>query len=284
MVTKGHGWRNQLTWIIPAACVPASYLAFVVAGDLVQQAAGTRHHGWISLIAVLLFLGAAASPIVAAIITIRRGHRLFRSWRRSHGHLTRSERSAEDQHMVYAGGWEKARALRAALIRRELPPEIQVWGIVPRPGERFFLDGPLTYTRYYGNDVSYGQSSVMAFGRPAWVAGALIGNAIGNSVRRNRAQQAAAAQWRETQTLQVVVSNYRIACNVAGRGWLSFDHAAATAIYPTPEKYNIVIEYPETSPLSLIGPLAPALATITVLIAHGHDAVANHPALTPLNQ
>jgi hypothetical protein len=111
----------------------------------------------------------------------------------------------------------------------------------------------------------------------------VIGNAIGNSIARSRAQSTAATQWREQQQVDVVVSNQRVVGNVAGRGWLSFDWSAVTAIYPDPEHYNVVLEFGgQTSTLSFTGALAPTLATMAVMLTHGHDPLAGHPALQTL--
>lgn len=276
-------WRRHRAWVVPAVLAPVGYVVFVLLGAWLNGLGErTGNVGW-SLLALVSFLAAFASPVVFGIIALRKGYRAFRRWRRAHGHLTKHEVALQQHEDAYARAWQHASALKGALMRRELPPEIPVWSVVPWAGERFFLSGGLGYTRYYGTDVVYGQSSVVAFGRPAWVAGALIGNAIGNSISRSRAQATAATQWREHQQVEVVVSNQRIACNVAGRGWLSFEFASVTAIYPDPEHFTVVLEFGgQTSPMSLTGPMAPALATLAVMLTHGHDALRAHPALAAL--
>ena len=284
-VTRGTSWwhRNR-RWVVATALVPLSYVVSVVAGGWLT-ALGNRsgNVGW-SLLGLVLLLVALAAPVVLAIIAIRAGYRAFRSWRRGNGHFTKREAAVRQVEDAYAAGWEHATWLRGALERQELPPEIAVWGVVPRPGERFFLSGPLGYARYYGTDVVYGQTSMVAVGRPAWVAGAMVGNAIGNSVARSRARAAAATQWREQQQVDALVSNQRVVCNVAERGWLSFDFAAVTAIYPAPEEYTVVLEFDGTSPVSFNGPMAPALGALAVMLTHGHDALRTHPALEPLRR
>jgi MFS family permease len=277
-------WKTHRSWIISLACVPVGYFGFgLLGGWFVQLGQQEERLSWWTLLALLLLVSAFVAPVVAAIITLRRGHRVYRAWRRSRGHLTPRERVAQQHEEGYRRAWDHARWFRASLVRRELPPEIAIWAVVPRDGERFFLDGPLTYSRYYGTDVAYTTSRTVAFGRPAYVAGALIGSAIGNSVARSRAQADAATQWREHQAVQVIASNQRIVCNVAGRGWLSFDYAAVSAIYPDPERFHIVLEFEgAASPMSLTGPMAPALATLAVLMTHGPDALHAHPALRAL--
>jgi hypothetical protein len=277
-------WRRHRSWIIPLACAPLGYFGLgLLGGWFVQLGRQGEGLSWWTLLALVLLLSAFVVPVVAMVLALRRGHRVFRAWRRAHGHLTTRERAAQQHEEAYRRAWDHARWFRAALARRELPPEIAAWAVVPRDGERFFLDGPLTYSRYYGTDVAYTTSRTVAFGRPAWVTGALIGSAIGNSISRSRAQAEATTQWREHQRVQVVASNQRIACNVAGRGWLSFDYAAVSAIHPDPERFHIVLEFEgAASPLSLNGPMAPALATLAVLMTHGPDALHAHPALRAL--
>ncbi len=277
-------WRRHRAWVIPAALVPVSYLVLVVAGSSLGALGNDSDHvGW-SLLGLLVLLCAMVAPIVFLVIALRNGYRAFRSWRRRHGHFTKREAIVRQQEDAHAAGWQHARWLRSVLEQRELPPEVEVWGVVPWAGEHFFLAGPLQYSRYYGTDVVYGQSSVVAFGRPAWVAGAVIGNAIGNSVARSRARSAAVTQWREHQQAEVLVSNERIVCNVVGRGWLSFPFTAVTAVYPDPERFNVVLEFGDTSPLSLTGPMAPAVSTLSVMLTHGHEALRTHPALEPLRR
>ena len=280
---RGSWWGRHRRWVVPAALAPIGYVAFALVGGQLTSAGNGQESIGLSLLGLLFLLAAFAAPIVFGIIAIRRGHDAYRAWQRSLGHLTKREQSVQSHQDAYAYGWRHAVSLRASLMRKELPPEIQVWNVVPHHGERFFLSGFLGYARYYGTDVTYGQTGVVAFGRPAWVAGAVIGNAIGNSIARSRAQAMAATQWREQQQVNVVVSNQRLVCNVGGRGWLSFDWSAVTAIYPDPEQYNVVLEFGgQTSPLSLTGAMAPALATMAVMLTHGHDALAGHPALQAL--
>ena len=272
------GWRKHLRWAIPLASIPVSFVLFA----LLTSALSGSEDLWLSLAAVVTLLAAFAAPVVGAVMAIRGGHRVYRTWQRSRGKYSKSELVVKQRDDAFATGWEHGVWVRRTLIQKELPPEISVWGLVPWSGERFFLDGTAAFSRFYGTNVAYTQSNVFAFGRPAWVAGALIGNAIGNSVSRSRAQHAAASQWREHQSVRVLVSNQRIVCQVAGRGWMPFAYSAVTAIYPDPEHFNVVLEFDSAEPLSLTGPLVPALASIAILQTHGHDAVTEHPALQGL--
>ncbi|MER7109818.1 hypothetical protein [Streptomyces sp. NPDC000229] len=64
------------------------------------------------------------------------------------------------------------------------------------PGERALAVGPATRLtwRAFGNG-SYTSSQVVAFGSPAFVIGSLLGNAVGNSVRRRQAARDAQPRW-----------------------------------------------------------------------------------------
>lgn len=272
-------WRKHVKWAIPLVSIPVTFVACLV----LASALSDSENAALSLVALLAFLAAFALPIVGAILAIRGGHRVYRAWRRSRGSYTRGELVVKQRDDAFAAGWAHGIWVRKTLIQKELPPEISIWGLVPWQNERFFLDGTADFSRFYGMNVAYTQSNVIAFGRPAWVAGALIGNAIGNSASRTRAQQAARTQWREHQAVRVLVSNQRIVCQVAGRGWLTFAYSAVSAVYPDPEHFNVVFEFDSAEPLSLTGPLVPALASIAILQTHGHEAVTQHPALQGLS-
>lgn len=64
------------------------------------------------------------------------------------------------------------------------------------PGELSLASGPATrYTwRALGNG-SYQQSSVVAFGGPGFVLGSMVGSALGNAARKNRAAADAQPRW-----------------------------------------------------------------------------------------
>ncbi|MEU7260627.1 hypothetical protein AB0B21_33185 [Streptomyces rimosus] len=78
------------------------------------------------------------------------------------------------------------------------------------PGERSLAVGPgsrLTW-RALG-DGSYTHSSMIAFGNVSFVAGSLIGNAVGNAARRRQAQEAAQPRWITDGPGEVTVTDLR---------------------------------------------------------------------------
>jgi len=277
-----QGFRRHLPWMLATLGVPLGFcVPALIALAVAAQARGDAALP-LGFLTALLALASLALPILFAVIALRSGWRVWRGWRRSHGHLMRKERAAFEREQAFEEGWRYGLRLNQQLQRRELPEQIDIWNVVPFEGECFFLNGQLDYARYYGTDVAYTQSTMIAFGGPAWVAGSLIGNAIGNAAARSRAERFAQAAWREYQPLQVIVSNQRIRCNVHGRGWLIFDFSMVTAVYPDPQRFSIVLEFQNAEPMLLTGPMVPALSSIAVLMTHGADAVSAHPGLLPL--
>ncbi len=283
--TKKLGWwRVNRRWLIFLILVPGSYVGASAGLFYLQKVPESQSNGWALLITALLLIIGLAGPVVFAILALVHGYRAWRTYRVRSGHPNKREQAILNREHAFAAGMQQGKAIRRTLMDRHLPPSIQVWGLIPRMNEVFFLSGSADYSRFYGTTVTYGGSTTVAFGRPAWVAASLIGSAVGNSIARNRAEQLARAQWREFQPLQVLVSNQRIVCNVAGRGWLSFDYGAMTAIYPDPENFSIICEFRSTEPMMLNGPMVPSLANIAVLMTHGHGALTEHPALRAIGE
>lgn len=104
------------------------------------------------------------------------------------------------------------------LDARRVPAHRTGTSFALQSGEIAFVGGPFALDEWRADgDGSYQQSSTFAFGGPAFVAGALIGTAIGNSRRRSNARWAATPMWRPGFAGWVVVTN---------RGFhLSTDHA-----------------------------------------------------------
>ncbi|GAA4842617.1 hypothetical protein GCM10023221_20800 [Luteimicrobium xylanilyticum] len=234
--------------------------------------------GFLQLALVLVTLGA---PVVLLLLAATRGHAHYRSRRRTQGHLTKAEQAAAQVEGASRRAWDEARALRAALLRHEPPPTMQVWDVVPYDGEVFFCDVPAGYARFYGTDVTYTQTSGFFFGRPSFVLAGLAATAIGNAASRNAARRAAQKQWREHTICRLVVSNRRLLTQIGGR-WLSFHYAGMTAIYPEPAGWALVCQFSDAEPLMLSGHHAPFAAVMTMFMTHGEDALLGHPALAPL--
>jgi hypothetical protein len=241
-----------------------------------------------TLIALVLLLLSFGAVIVTPIF----GWRAWRDYRRAHGHFTKKERavqireareaSARAEHAAaYANGWEHGRQLAAGLRAGQALPALSVWGLVLHEGEQAHLDVPVYYARFYGGDGSYEHVSGMFLGGPAFVIGGLAATAVGNAVRRSRAQAEAMQCWREHQLVRVVATNLRLICQANGT-WLSFYFSAATAFYPEPRSYSMIFEFPDTSPLLLSGSNVPLLAVYATWRLHGAEAIASHPALATL--
>ena len=226
-------------------------------------------------------------PLIALVFFIVGLGRAVSEWRRDRRHASgrynRAELADRAQQEYFSRSWEATAQLRATLAAHQVPPQIRVWDVIPRPNEVFFLDTTATYARFYGQNVSYSQSGGFFFGHPLFVAAGLAVTAAGNAARRSAAEAAAVAQWREHQGVRLIVSNQRLICQANGQ-WLSFDYGAMTAVYPEVEQWSLVCQFDSAEPLMLHGPGVPAAAVITVLMTYGPDAVAEHPSLAPLGR
>lgn len=94
------------------------------------------------------------------------------------------------------------------LAAQRVPPHRFATSFALAPGEVAFVGGPFALDEWRADgDGSYDRGSTFAFGPPVFVAGALIGSAIGNSRRRAAAQWAATPMWRPGFAGWVVVTN-----------------------------------------------------------------------------
>jgi hypothetical protein len=105
--------------------------------------------------------------------------------------------------------------------------------------------------------------------------------AIGNTVRRSEAIAQAAHRWREQQQVQVILTDQRVVCNVAGR-WSAFSLGELIAFYPEPANWSVVFEFLDAAPLRLAGPGGPAIATFVAWVIYGERRLNEHPAFDPL--
>ncbi len=272
--------RRHLRWIVPLVLAPILYVGALI----VYGAFGpTQPSDPMAVLgSALIPLAGVVSAIVLLIVALVQGTRTYRRWRRRGGHFTPAEQRELADQAETARLWEHARALRGHLIARRVPQQIGQWHVVPQPGEVFFEQLPLTYARYYGQDVTYQQSGGFFFGRPAFVVGALAVTAIANGVSRSNARAQAAPQWREWQQATVLISNQRLIGYANGQ-WLSFWFGGMTAVYPEVSTHTLICQFEQGEPLLLSGPAAPIAAVHTVLQAYGPDALAQHPSLRPLD-
>ncbi|MEV6811372.1 hypothetical protein [Micromonospora sp. NPDC051296] len=176
-------------------------------------------------------------------------------------------------------GWIEAIHLYQRLAAGAPPPTLVAPGFIG-PG-LVYLDAPCTYSRFYGTTVAYGQSSTFAYGSPAVVAGAMVGDLIGNSIARSRAAGMAQAQWREFAYARVIVTETTTWCCLGGR-WLAFDHHAAMEYSIAGQ--NVVLTFAEVEPLRLSGPSVWCHAVMFAYARYGPGQWQQAPFLHPLRE
>ncbi len=88
---------------------------------------------------------------------------------------------ATDLASALRGGWQ--------------PPPVRGW-IRLLPGEALVAELPCLAQQYSGTDVTYQQTTLLAFGGLGWLAASAAGSALWNASRRRKAAAQAAAQWR----------------------------------------------------------------------------------------
>lgn len=176
-------------------------------------------------------------------------------------------------------GWQQALHLYQRLARGEPPPTVIAPGFLG-PGA-VYLDAPLHYSRFYGTTVTYGQSWTYAYGSPAFVTGALVGNLIGNSIARTQAANLARPQWREFTFARVVVTPTTTWCCVNGQ-WLAFDHDAALEyVLDGPA---CILTFAGVEPLRLWGPSAWCYAIMYAYARYGPRRWQDAPFLHPIRE
>ncbi|UVY85409.1 hypothetical protein NLU66_07420 [Brachybacterium sp. NBEC-018] len=277
-------WRGHLSWAVPLLLAPVSYFVLLTAGVALSDVEpSVPLLGLVKPLSVLaLVIGGFVVPVVLLIRSLVALYRIWRSWRRSQGHFTKKERQFNTQVAINERAFSDGLRVREQLLRGETLPSVPVTDVLPAQGERLLLRGIARYRRYYGQVVNYSTSGTFAMGRPTFVAAMLVTSAIANSSARSRAEAAARAQWREDQALEVIVSDRRIWCRTPHAGWLTFDYAGVTALYPDPEHQGLVLEFERGEPLFLAGPIIPMACMIVVHARLGAEGLRTHPALAAL--
>ncbi|GAA4626408.1 hypothetical protein [Cellulomonas oligotrophica] len=277
--------RRHLRWVLPLAAAPVVYVLAMLGTSALDESAGSEPDATDGLLILLVLAVALVAPLVLLVVALVQGQRVYRAARLRAGRLTRREREERDrqasaQHFADVA-WQHAVQTAAALVRGERPATMAVWDVVPLPGEVFYADVPIGYARYYGTTVHYTQTSGLFVGSPAFVLAGLAGTAVANASARSAAQRQAADQWREHQTVRLVVSDRRLLVQRGGE-WIWFHHTGASAVYPDPLRRGLVCQYPDTSPLMLQGDYAPFAAVVVLAATHGAQALREHPAMAPL--
>ncbi|MGC4895539.1 hypothetical protein [Micromonospora sp. DT31] len=178
---------------------------------------------------------------------------------------------------TWADGCDAARRTLDFLSAGGEPDAVPAQGFLT--DESVHLDARLHYARHYGSAVTYTQTSTVAFGSTAFVTGALVANAIGNSSARSRAERMARPQWREHQLARVVLTPTRTWCQTGGR-WLSFHHSGVLEYHL--DQHGVVLVFGDTEPLRLTGPTAWVHAVLFAYFRFGASALPTTAFLLPI--
>ncbi len=182
---------------------------------------------------------------------------------------------------VALASWKNAREYAAHIARGGALPPISLAGLVLQHGEQAVFDTRATYMRWYGMDVTYGQSSFFAYGSAAFVVGSAVGSVIGNSSRRRQAESLATPQWREHHDAAVVATTERLLINTASNGWLSFYFNSVQEFHPDPLNWKLTLGWPDTVPLRLQGLAVPYVSVHAARFIFG-DGWVNEPSMAAL--
>ena len=243
------------------------------AGLVINAAAGNpsklSKHTVLELGGAVLVLWAIAAVLL--LFAISRFNRARHAVERDRKQATARQLAAE--HLT------QARRLAGQLLAGEAPVLGQVWDVVLQSGERVLLDGSVGYSRYHGLGSPATHTHASANHGNVGSGQALLDRA-GNRRRPQGAGVAAAARWRDQQQARVVVTDRRLLCQVHAKGWVSFDHATTTAIQALSQTHGVVLEYPDTAPVRLSGPVTAQIMVIVVWALYGADGLREHPALS----
>jgi len=272
---------RHLRWIAPLAFGIAGFVVFQALLTGVQSGDVLADHparAWVGLGSFLLSWSFA---IVGFILSVSGAVRTFRESRQARRDArdedARREQANRERQAATEQAWEASRYLRWSIANSQNPSPIPVWDIVPHPGEKFFYDLTAAYARFHGVTPILNRSDGFYAGHPIFVAAV-----IPSGAQTAPATIAALEQWQEPQDARVVVSNARLICFVGGQVQ-SFPYSDMTAVYPEVEHRLLICQLKSEQPLLLTGPTVPLAAVITVRVALGPDAVANHPSLVPLD-
>lgn len=272
-------WLNRKSWlkyVVGIIACGVLWLVLIILASIDGNSGSSVGYAF-------AILGCMILAVVFAVLAVMRGWTAWRAHERSRGRLLKSEKAEVSQRAEADDCWKAARYLAGELANDRIPHNLQVWGVVIHPSENVLADLPADYARFYGMNVSYAHSSAVFLGRASFMALGYGLNAMGNSSRRKAAERHAQTQWREIQRVRVIVTDQRLICHREDGRWLSFYYGSATAIYPEPENWNLVIDFHETEPLMIRGPAAPTACAAAIWATHGADGVMGHPGLARLH-
>ncbi|MFB6722228.1 hypothetical protein ACFCV3_18780 [Kribbella sp. NPDC056345] len=170
------------------------------------------------------------------------------------------------------------------LLSGNYPQPLTIYGLVLEPGEVAYVNTPAHYARLYRGSGRYTQSGGFIIGHPALVVGALAANAAVNASRKAAAKRNTELMWRDLQEVPTVATNYRILCQLPGRGWLSFYYNSVQEFYPDPVNWQITFGFQNAEPLQLGGLAVPTLSILTAWCVLGSDRWHGEPGIQPLLQ
>ena len=272
-------WGGVVRWLVwflwPALALTSLFaLASIVILPLADDPETASLAGWIGL----LWIGASAALAIVMIVKIFKALGMLR---RRLGWLTRSEQRLAASALAYQQGFESAAELKARLVAGGEPVRLTVWDVMLEPDETLLMDASLQYSRWYGTDAVYTHTSTFAVGRPSFVAGALVGDAIGNAIARSNAVSEARTRWREQQNCRTLVTDRRILCRASDQ-WLSFYYGGVVASHPDVLGATLILEFSDTAALRLHGVDGPGLCVFVTALLQGRQSLEAHPALGPL--
>lgn len=289
-----RGFSRHLRWVIPLLLIPLSGYVFLVIMLMAMPGEGEPGIPWLVVVSGLCL---AVAPIVCVIFTITgiqntyRRSRLFerKMRKRSEAWALKMERQ-----ILAEGGLRcdfEARTIAKThathwfetLARGEALPSSDGFNLNLEPGERLLDQYRAKYARFYGQNVTYSTGGVFAMGSPLFVAGAMIGSVVGNNRARAQAQRMAAAQWREVQYVDVLVTDRRLIIPVGGR-MLSFYFDVVAAFYPELEAMTLTLDFGDRAePLQIFSPSIAATSVLLVRQLKGVEGMCAHPSLTPIS-
>jgi hypothetical protein len=117
-------------------------------------------------------------------------------------------------------------------------------------GESAFADGPMEYSRFYGDDTSLHRDS-------------------------------AEPRWRDIHTTRVALTNRRLIISVDGR-WISFHHPSIAEFLPQLGDFSLVLTLFENAPLRLRAPDLPARAVLLASFLYPPQEMAHIPGFDVL--
>ncbi|MFD4669973.1 hypothetical protein ACFWNN_09575 [Lentzea sp. NPDC058450] len=180
----------------------------------------------------------------------------------------------------WAASWNAAVHLYRHIVAGGVPDEVST-SLLLAPGEATYCDLPFRYARYYGMDVTYQRSDSMFFGSALFVAAGMAATAVSNSRAKNRAQNLAAAQWREHCLARVIVTNYCVMCFVHGQ-WLRFAYPAVVDFNADMLNGVCYLIFDGAEPLQLAGPQVPWLVVLMSSFLYGPHRLPTLPFLHPI--